>query len=411
MRWPQAYVGDLVRNGEAEIQTGPFGTQLKASDYTPEGTPVINVRNIGYRDIRDGSLEHIPDRIKTRLKQHILAREDIVFGRKGAVDRHAIISEEQVGWVQGSDCIRLRLTSDRLDPHFLSYSLLSETHKKWMVTQASNKATMASLNHDVISRIFFSIPPLPVQQEIIRVISQFGDLIENNRRRIALLEQAARLLYEEWFVRLRFPGHEHAKFINGLPVGWKSKSFEEVCESIGGGTPSTKKPEYWDGDVPWVVPTDVTRNGSLALLETERKITEKGLKESSAKMLPNEAILMTSRASVGFFALPDSPVCTNQGFISIVPTEPSSRFYILHNLLHRIEEIRLHAAGSTYPEISKSRFRSLPVVIPLEGIREEFEQKASAFHRLVRNLEISNRALQKTRDLLLPRLMSGEVEV
>jgi type I restriction enzyme S subunit len=188
-------------------------------------------------------------------------------------------------------------------------------------------------------------------------------------------------------------------------------TFEQACETVGGGTPSTRVAEYWDGSITWVVPTDVTRNSSLALLGSARKITEKGLRKSSARMLPANAILMTSRASVGFFALPDASVCTNQGFINIIPRLPSSRFYLLHNLMSRVDEIRGHAAGSTYPEISKSRFRALPVVVPPTALRETFEGIAEQIHRLVRNLETATSRATEARAMLLPRLMNGDLEV
>ena len=161
-----------------------------------------------------------------------------------------------------------------------------------------------------------------------------------------MLEAAARLLYREWFVHFRFPGHEHAKVTGGLPEGWDRRTFDDVCDAIGGGTPKTSKPEYWnDGDIPWYTPKDITRNACLALLDSATKITEAGLRGSSAKVLPAGTMLMTSRASVGFFGIIGTPSCTNQGFISIIPNDPRARMYLLHNLMHRVEESGLTLAG------------------------------------------------------------------
>ena len=227
-----------------------------------------------------------------------------------------------------------------------------------------------------------------------------------------MLEEAARLLYREWFVHFRFPGHEHIKITDGIPVVWERHAFDDVCTAIGGGTPKTSKPEYWsDGDIPWYTPTDVTRNACLALLDSATKITEVGLRKSSAKMLPPGTVLMTSRASVGFFGIIDAPSCTNQGFISIVPNDQWMRMYLLHNLMHRVEEIRSHAGGATYREISKGKFRALSVVLPERSLLREFENQASTLHTQVRNLHTMNRNLARVRDLLLPRLMSGEIAV
>ena len=244
------------------------------------------------------------------------------------------------------------------------------------------------------------------------MMKPYDDLIENNRRRMALLEEAARQLYREWFVRLRFPGHEHTRITDGVPEGWERRTFNDVCQAVGGGTPSTSKSEYWDdGDIIWVIPTDITRNPCLALIDSEKKITEVGLNKSSARMLPPDTILMTSRASVGFFGIIDKPACTNQGFINVIPNEPRARMYLLHNLMNRVEEIRSHAGGATYKEISKSKFKALPVVMPDVSLLREFEERATEQLKQVRVLHTMSAKLAVARDLLLLRLMSGELAV
>src|SRR5262249_42323338 len=138
-----------------------------------------------------------------------------------------------------------------------------------------------------IGRVRFRRPPIDTQLHIAAVLSAYDDLIENNRRRLDLLEEAARQFYREWFVRLRFPGHEHTHITNGVPEGWAKRRIGDVADCVGGGTPSTSVPSYWeDGEITWVTPTDVTRNAHLVLLDSEKKITEAGLQGSSAKLVP-----------------------------------------------------------------------------------------------------------------------------
>jgi type I restriction enzyme S subunit len=298
--------------------------------------------------------------------------------------------------------------SPKIDSVFLYYYLQSQRHA------IRDSATEASHGTKKIESRILENWPLPVvekaeQKRIASILSAYDDLIGNNRRRIQLLEQAACLLYKEWFVSLRFPGHGHTRMKDGLPAGWERRRVSELCETVGGGTPSTKVPDNWGGDIPWVVPSDITKNGCLVLLDTERKITEKGLRDSSAKMLPPDTILMTSRASVGFFALMDRPVCTNQGFISIIPHEVEMRMFLLFNLLSRVEEIRGNAKGATFPEISKGRFRDMTVVVPSRMLVGQFSEIASDVIRQLRTLMKSTSNLEKARDLLLPRLMSGEL--
>jgi len=156
------------------------------------------------------------------------------------------------------------------------------------------------------------------EREISETLGAYDDLIENNRRRIQLLEESARLLYKEWFVHLRFPGHEHVKITDGVPEGWETKTIEQVAETVGGGTPSTKVSEYWEGgDNIWFSPTDLTKNNCVALLDSAKKITDLGMNKSSAKPLPPRTILMTSRASIGYFGIFEGIASTNHGFISI----------------------------------------------------------------------------------------------
>lgn len=177
--WKKGYIGDFVESGLVDIQTGPFGTSLKASDYTEEGTPVINVRNIGYGDLRPDKLEYVPEEITDRLSVHLLREGDIVFGRKGAVDRHVLISSSQNGWMQGSDCIRLRSLSDEVCPVLLTFAFREPSHHEWMLTQCGNKATMASLNQGVISRIPAIVPSKIIQDKFRSFATECLDQMTN----------------------------------------------------------------------------------------------------------------------------------------------------------------------------------------------------------------------------------------
>jgi type I restriction enzyme S subunit len=187
--WRSVNLGEYVNCGGVEFQTGPFGTQLRASDYTETGTPVINVRNIGYGDLRAEKLEFVPEMVVQRLEKHALKTGDVVFGRKGAVDRHVLISPSQDGWLQGSDCIRLRVLSDEICPVFLSFSFRRETHRGWLLAQCGNKATMASLNQDVLGRI-----PLVVPSRTL--IRQFHEFASTVLAQIGTLQRQSRKLAE-----------------------------------------------------------------------------------------------------------------------------------------------------------------------------------------------------------------------
>ena len=278
--------------------------------------------------------------------------------------------------------------------------------------QISQGTAQDNLSWKKLSTIKFPCPPLEVQNRIAAILSRYDSLIENYQKQIKLLEEAAQRLYKEWFIDLRFPGHENTKIVDGVPEGWEKKKISEVCDTIGGGTPSTKVLSYYEnGTISWVTPTDITKNNSLCLLSTEKKITKEGLDHSSAKMLPAETILMTSRASVGFFGICDFEVCTNQGFISCVPFDNNFQMYLLYNLMNRVEEIRIKAGGSTYLEISKSVFRNFDIICPKDDLICLFQKEAHQLLERMRMICKQIRLLTEARDRLLPKLMSGEIAV
>lgn len=406
MSIPKRKLGELgeFRNG-LNYSKENFGTGLK----------VISVKDFGDRWRPDLTILDEINPAGMRVSNSNLQRGDIIFvrsnGNKELIGRSMLIEADLEDVSFSGFCIRFRPNNSDTNSRFLSLFFRTSLFRR-VLSQQGKGTNINNLNQSILERMVVPFPIPLVQDRITEIASSYDDLIENNRRRIALLEQAAQMLYREWFIHLRFPGHEHVKIINGLPEGWQRKTFDEVCETVGGGTPKTGKPEYWnDGNILWYTPTDITRNSCLALLDSSKRITESGLRGSSAKMLPAGTVLMTSRASVGFFGVIEKPACTNQGFISIVPHVSEARMYLLQNLMYRVEEIRSHAGGATYQEISKGKFRELPVVMPIGSLLREFEERATLLHEQVRALNSLNQKLAQTRDLLLPRLMNGEIAV
>ena len=306
---------------------------------------------------------------------------------------------------------RLRPKTDRVFPRYMGYYLRTPKFRGQFLA-FSSMTTRASLANNDLLNMEVELPPMDIQKNIATILSRYDSLIENYQKQIKLLEEAAQRLYKEWFVDLHFPGHENTKIVDGLPEGWEKKKISDICQTVGGGTPSTKVAEYYDdGNIKWVTPTDITRSNCLCLFDTDKKITEDGLAHSSAKILPPETILMTSRASVGYFGIYDCEVCTNQGFISCIPNERSYQMYMLYNLMNRVEEIRQKAGGSTYLEISKSVFRDFDIVLPSCMVLETFQEQSHKMLDCMRQIAKQLRLLTEARDRLLPKLMSGEITV
>ena len=380
--------------------------------FTDEGVNFIKAEAVNGDSALDRrGFRYINHETHTRLSRSILQENDVLVTIAGAnVGRCGYVRSNDLPANTNQAVGIVRVNSQRANPRFVYYFFKLPSTRS-LCLSIGGQAAQPNVNLANLKAFEVLLPSRSEQTRIADILSAYDDLIENNRRRIALLEQAAQELYREWFVRLRFPGHENTRIVDGLPEGWQRKKIADVCLTTGGGTPSTKRAEYWDGEITWVVPTDVTNNDCLVLLDSVRKITAEGLRESSAKMVPAETILMTSRASVGFFAMMDREACTNQGFINVAPHDKEIRLYVLFNLINRVPEIRSNAQGTTYPEISKGRFREMDVVIPKRAVATEFSRTASEVIDQVRGLKRSTSALTQARDILLPRLMSGEVAV
>ena len=244
-------LGDVVREDGGVLQTGPFGSQLKQAEYLDEGVPVIMPKDIRNGEVVTETVARVSEATADRLARHRIAVNGIVLPRRGEVTKRAFIGEQQAGWLCGTGCIKIETKGLRVWPKYLYYLLGAPRSVEWLERNAVG-STMLNLSSEIVSRFPLRLPTIEIQKEIGAILSAYDDLIENNRRRIALLEEAARLLYREWFVHFRFPGHEHVKTTDGLPEGWERRTFDDVCDAVGGGTPKTSKPEYWyDGDIPW----------------------------------------------------------------------------------------------------------------------------------------------------------------
>lgn len=299
--------------------------------------------------------------------------------------------------------------SDDTDTKYLFYSIGLKLHQ--MKANASGIATKF-LTQPILNNINIEYRDIDEQKRIADILSAYDNLIENNNKRIRLLEQIAENLYKEWFVRFRFPGYENVEFENGIPKGWEIKSIGKIGNVVGGGTPSTSIEEYWGGDIPWITPADLSNYSHTFIKAGATNITTLGLEKSSAKMLPQNTVLLSSRAPVGYVVIAANPICTNQGFKSVVCdtniVEPYYLYFVLRSNRSLLEQ---YATGATFPELSASTFRKIKFLIPEISIQKRFANALRDIFKLSDDLVEQNKCLIKQRDMLLPRLMSGKLEV
>ena len=395
-------VGELMRRcGEAALQTGPFGTQLKADEYVEEGVPVINVRNVGFGDVRDDDLEFVTEAKAEHLHHHRLVRDDIVFGRKGAVERHGLITDAQEGWVQGSDCLRLRLRSARVDVRYLSYYLRTKAHGDWMHALCSFGATMASLNQDIVSRITFPAPEIEVQRKIAAILSAYDDLIANNQRRIALLEGMAEEIYREWFVRMRFAGWATTPVHNRVPTGWIARKLPEIA-SITYGFP-------FAGD-------RFNSVGIGKLIVRIRDVLQGNSSDYTDEIGPDKCVVQAGDLLIGM----DGEFHMNywagaeawlvQRVCKVEAKDARLRGYLARALRAPIKHYEQTIVGATVGHLGAKHLNAIDVLMPpasADGVLQTLN------NLLDQKLVLSKQSLQlaRTRDALLPRLISGKLKV
>jgi len=405
--FPRIPVGELIAAGEAELKTGPFGTQLKAREYTEVGTPVINVRNIGMGSIKADKLEFISEATRDRLSSHLLRSGDIVFGRKGAVERHVFIRKEQDGWFQGSDCLRLRFKSPRVVPIFASYFFITEEHQRWMMNQCSHGATMSSLNQEILERIDLPLPPVPTQRRIADVLSAYDELIANSQQRIHILETMARALYREWFVHFRFPGHEKlprvASPLGDIPQGWEVKQLGEIAVDMRRNVPKGEL----DEPKPYVGLEHIPRR-SLALdaWETATELGSNKLEFKKGEVLFGKIRPYFHKVSVAPF---DGLCSADTIVIRARRPEHSAVVVACVSSDAFVAEASATANGAKMPRANWDVLEKFPVVIPKGKVAEKFSALFADIIAQQQVLIFQIQNLRRTRDLLLPRLLSGQV--
>lgn len=293
-------------------------------------------------------------------------------------------------------------------PRFLNYFLQTLKLENFDVG-ASNP----TLNRNHVHKIKVIFPKtVDTQKKIAAVLSAYDELIENNRRRIALLEKLAEEIYREWFVCLRFPGHEKMKVIKGVPQGWDMVKLESAFEFTGGGTPSKEVDRYWSGgEINWFTPSDITGADGMFLEKSGDQCTEEGFNNSSAKMFPAYSVMLTSRATIGAIGINTTAACTNQGFITCIPNGQYPLPYLYHWTKLAKPHFELLAGGTTFAELTKGTFKRIEILTPPEPIVAGFSRIESPLFKSIETLLGANRKLIETRDKLLPRLISGKLPV
>ena len=380
----------------AEVQTGPFGSQLKNAQYITGGTPVVTVEHINNFRIIDFDYPSVTDEDKNRLSKYLLKADDIIFTRVGSVDLSAYVKPHQDGWMFSSRMLRVRPNKD-IDSRFLSYFFQEKRFREYILN-ISVGATMPSINTEILKGIPVSYPSLPEQKAIASVLSSLDGKIDLLHRQNKTLEVMAETLFRQWFV-------EEAE------EDWEVNSLLEIIQLIGGGTPKTAIAEYWDGDIPWLAGGDIASNHKSFVKYAKKNITEAALNNSAAKLLPKYATIISARGTVGKYCLLAQPMAFSQSNYGILPKNSDCYFFTYLLINHVVEELQASAYGSVFDTITTTTFKENKVQLPSESEILQFDNSVSVYFEKMFLNKSQIQILEKLRDTLLAKLMSGEARV
>jgi len=435
-------LGELIDSDGGDIKTGPFGTKLKAAEYTPTGVPVISVGEVGYGRLRlHAKTPRVDASVTNRMPEYLLRHGDIVFGRKGAVDRVARVHIEQDGWFLGSDGIRVRLPSS-CDSAFIAYQLLVPSHRDWMIQHAAG-STMPSLNEGIIRRIPIVLPSLDEQRAIAHVLGSLDDKIEQNRRTASKLEGLARAVFKAWFVDFEpvkakaagataFPGMSSEAFAalpvrlansdsGPVPEGWENcwhrvSELERARTLLIGDGYRAKRSELAETGAPFIRAGNV--NGSI-ITDRAELLGQPAIERAGVKRSQVWDTVFTSKGTVGRIGLVtpitgDVVYAPQVCFWRALNHEIITPFFLylwMKSELFKGQWMSVKGQTDMADFVSLSDQRAMTMLVPPPRVQRGFDNVVRPMVQLIAALAAESARLATLREYLLPGLLSGRFDV
>ena len=380
------------------------GFAFKSIDLgEPFGIPVVKLSNISGSKVNLRSCQLISKEKAENLKAYIIKKNDVILSTVGSwpsnpesvVGKVIRADEEIENALLNQNAVMLRANKG-MSQVYLYYLLYNKDFKDYIVNTAQGSANQASITLKDVFNYSFSLPPLPEQQAIAEVLSSLDDKIDLLHRNNKTLEEMAETVFRQWFVE-------------GAKEDWEVKNLGDIVNTVLGGTPNTSIPDYWDGDIAWINSGEVNKD---RIIKPTRYISEKGLKNSNAKLLPKKStVIAITGATMGQVSFLEIDTCANQSVIGLIPNEVYYAEFLHLLVKNHIVDMVQNETGGAQPHINKNDVNSTPVKLPpVEKLASKKECFQSLYSKVCNNWEqISD--LEKTRDTLLPKLMSGQVRV
>lgn len=380
-----------------------LGDLIQSVSDTYRFKPNEKVVFLNTSDILDGKfltnslsdVKTLPGQAKKRIQ-----KGDILFSEiRPANKRFALVNFDCDNYVVSTKLMVLRC-NENVDNRFIyTYLTSSEVLDYLQMVAEDRSGTFPQITFDIIAKMDIELPPLPTQRRIASILSSLDDKIDLLHRENATLEQMAETLFRQWFV-------VEAK------EEWEEKPLGKCIKLVGGGTPKTSEERFWNGNVCWLSGGDIANNHKNYVSISEKSISEDGLNNSSAKLLPENAMVVSARGTVGKYCLLSKPMAFSQSNYGILPIYSNCYFFTYLLVAYHIDELQSAAYGSVFDTITTKTFEGVSVLLPKEtGYIVEFEKMIEPYFSKMKYNNKQIQTLIQTRDGLLPRLMSGEVKI
>lgn len=421
--WSVKKLGDLVK-----FTSG--GTPSKSNEaYWGGDIPWISASSMDSTRYSESELKVTTEGAKNGTR--LVPKDTVLLLVRGGALHNKIpvgITTREVTFNQ--DVKALVPKTDEITPWYLLFWLISI--KKTLLAKVENTGIGAGkLDTKILQELEVPLPPKPELQRLEKFCKALDDKIILNADTNQTLEQMAQAIFKSWFVdfdpvKAKMNGEqpegmdaataslfpEKLDSETGLPEGWKLSEIGDEVTVVGGGTPSKKNDDFWvDGHIHWTSPKDLSGVQDKVLLDTTSKVTEAGLKKISSGLLPVDTVLLSSRAPVGYLALAKVPMAINQGYIAMKCEKLLPPEFVIQWCVHRMDEIKQRASGSTFAEISKKSFKPISVVVPSEDTLNAYQKMVKPLYDAITSNARQNEQLSSLRDTLLPKLLSGELSI
>ena len=407
--WEWKTVEEIKKDGKSLV-SGPFGSNIGKRFFRPTGTPVIRGNNLKEGKFVDSGFVFVDDEKTDELKNCISLENDIIFTAAGTIGQVGIIpkNSKYQKYIISNKQLRLRLNTEEVNPLFAFYWFSSKKMQNYLINSNVGSAlpllTLRELRNTPIP-----IPSISEQDKIAKILNDFYEKIKSLQNQNKVLEQIAQTIFKSWFVDFDGVTEFEDSELGQIPKGWKVNNINEFGKIVTGRTPPTKITEYFGTKYPFITIPDMYQN--IWIVESERYLSEIGKNKFSKILLPKNSVSVSCIATVGLISINQKPSFTNQQINSIICDKiPFSYvFCVMKNLKNKI--IQLAAGGTATPNLNKRLFGEIQVIIPPIDIINNFHTNTEKLFCKIQQNNIHMRNLISIRDILLPKLMSGEIRV